>query len=288
MANLDLKRPCIYCIKNIISGRVYVGSAARGAAHRWKSHRSQLRNNIHTTKLQRSWNKHGEAAFEWSILEDVDDLTHLLKREQFWIDELHAACPRRGLNSSPTAGNCMGTKHSDETKEKWSTQRRGVSKAPTHRKAIGDAQKGKIISAAHRTLASEATRRYFEEHPEARERMREVGRKNGLAGKGRKYNQEVRANFSEARKKAWADPEKRLRMTAGQVGRRASQETRAKMSAIRKGRPLRANRSCTFEQAQEVRKLKADGMTYDSLVEKFGLDRSSLFQIVKGKTYVTP
>ena len=55
-----------------------------------------------------------------------------------------------------------------------------------------------------------------------------------------------------------------------------------------KGVPNRANRHFTFEQAEEIRALKAEGWTYDQLEVRFETNRSSLFHIVNRKTYVTP
>jgi hypothetical protein len=60
------------------------------------------------------------------------------------------------------------------------------------------------------------------------------------------------------------------------------------MAAPSAGVPLRHKRSLTYEQAQEARALKADGWTYDNLTERFGLDRASMFRLIKGITYTVP
>lgn len=58
----------IYEIRNKFSRRRYVGSAV-DAKHRWQCHRSKLRGNRHhCSRLQASWNKHGELAFSFKVL----------------------------------------------------------------------------------------------------------------------------------------------------------------------------------------------------------------------------
>src|SRR5215468_7946604 len=78
----------IYRIKNVVSGRVYIGSAVN-LPSRWKLHRSLLRRGKHHSRsLQRSWCKHGATAFVFELIEPVDDRKRLIEREQFWINSL--------------------------------------------------------------------------------------------------------------------------------------------------------------------------------------------------------
>jgi len=87
------------------------------------------------THLQRAWVVHGEAAFEYVVLEFVERLEHLLEREQYWID----AYPGRVLyNSSPTAGSNLGFK----MPEAVVARRRGTKLSESHRVAFGFARKG--------------------------------------------------------------------------------------------------------------------------------------------------
>lgn len=78
--------PGIYSITNTVSGKVYIGSTVDFDT-RWAYHRSRLRCNKHDNSyLQRSWDKYGECAFEFSILECLDDFEKLIEVEQFWMD----------------------------------------------------------------------------------------------------------------------------------------------------------------------------------------------------------
>ena len=63
----------IYKITNISNDKVYIGQAVNIKA-RFSKHKWALRNNKHhSILLQRSWNKHGEEAFKFEIIEYVDD-----------------------------------------------------------------------------------------------------------------------------------------------------------------------------------------------------------------------
>ena len=163
----------VYAIRNTISGRVYVGSGI--LKRRRFGHFALLRQGKHHSPVfQRSYNLHGEAAFVFEVLEHVTDSNLLAAREQFWIDRLHAACPRHGLNAAPIAGRDFlitlnrtrkgqkrppftaehrariaaarrGTKASAETKAKMSAIRKGRPKpkrTAAHCAAIRVAKKG--------------------------------------------------------------------------------------------------------------------------------------------------
>ena len=104
------KRSGIYRIAN--GGKYYVGSAIN-IQRRFAQHISALRSSRHhSIKLQRAWDKYGEAEFVFEVIEDVADRAMLLEREQHWIDELNAC--DGGYNIAPIAGRCTGIKLSPE------------------------------------------------------------------------------------------------------------------------------------------------------------------------------
>jgi hypothetical protein len=64
---------CVYCIKNLINNKVYIGETIKGKL-RWKKHLTDLRGNYHRNKLlQEDFDKYGEEAFEWTILKEFGD-----------------------------------------------------------------------------------------------------------------------------------------------------------------------------------------------------------------------
>lgn len=102
---------CIYAIKNIINGKMYIGSAVKFNLRK-NMHLSQLKRNIHhSIKLQRSFNKYGLEKFEFIILEEVCK-GNLISKEQYYID-LHASY-KNGYNSQPIANSSLGVKRSKE------------------------------------------------------------------------------------------------------------------------------------------------------------------------------
>jgi group I intron endonuclease len=103
----------IYSITNTANDKVYVGCAlsiCRSIAqHRWA-----LRSNKHRNPLlQASWNEHGEAAFQFAVLEFCllrkrggravrKDVQNLESREQFWINTFGSLKASKGFNIGGT------------------------------------------------------------------------------------------------------------------------------------------------------------------------------------------
>ena len=112
----------IYVITNITNLMNYVGSSV--CIHkRWNEHKWALGKGIHeNSHLQRAWNKYGEEAFSFNLVEECQ-VTELIEREQFWIDFLEFD---KLYNQSKSASSPMlGRKHSEESKAKMSEQQKG-------------------------------------------------------------------------------------------------------------------------------------------------------------------
>lgn len=86
----------IYCIKNLVNGKVYIGSRSRkkgGIKHRWADHVFGLSSNSHgNDHLQNSWNKYGPQNFQFSVIEKIEDdyseqtSLHIKKREEYYFE----------------------------------------------------------------------------------------------------------------------------------------------------------------------------------------------------------
>lgn len=78
----------IYRIECSANGRVYVGSTTKTPPRqRWLEHLHRLRKGAHHSPLlQRAWDKYGDAAFSFAVVETVADGARLLMREQFHVD----------------------------------------------------------------------------------------------------------------------------------------------------------------------------------------------------------
>ncbi len=115
----------VYQIRNVVNGKVYVGSSSQSLKYRWEIHRAKLRAGRHGNRyLQNAWNKHGETAFRFEIIERCSPRC-CVKREQHWIDCRQSVNPRLGYNRNPTAGSMLGFRHSEETKAKMGAAGRG-------------------------------------------------------------------------------------------------------------------------------------------------------------------
>lgn len=78
----------IYGIKNNINNQYYIGQTINYKS-RVHKHKSDLRLGNHcNSHLQRSYNKYGEEAFTYEILEVVEDYSTIGERERSWIDKI--------------------------------------------------------------------------------------------------------------------------------------------------------------------------------------------------------
>lgn len=107
----------VYAIRRIGTDKMYIGSS-KNFANRCKSHDLMLKNGSHHCKhLQYSWNKYGEDAFEFVILENcLSDRTLLFAREQHWLDK----CKRHLYNHSRDAEVGYSIKRTPEQRQEIS------------------------------------------------------------------------------------------------------------------------------------------------------------------------
>ncbi len=111
----------IYEIRNIINGKIYIGSSAN-IEERLIHHKSRLSRNCHENiYLQRSWSKYGKDAFELRIIYLVNVTSELLLYEQWFLDVLF---PEYNIAKSSTAP-MLGKSHTEESKVKMSRNQTG-------------------------------------------------------------------------------------------------------------------------------------------------------------------
>jgi group I intron endonuclease len=166
--------------------RSYIGSAVN-IHKRWQYHHEDLRRgNHHSKKLQRHYDKYGEADLQFSVIVGCDK-ADLIKTEQYFIDSY-----RPYFNSSLTAGSTMG-----------------MSLTPEHKKKLSDAHKGKPSwnKGLHiRTNDALITWRNSGgvNHNKGKKGLLkhsdETRRKMSEAHKGRKKSEETRRNMSRAQR----------------------------------------------------------------------------------------
>jgi group I intron endonuclease len=181
----------VYMILNTVSKMIYIGST-KNFRRRCNGHRYELNNGKHRSRhLQNSWNKYGQDAFEFLVLEHIWTPSDLLGREQWWIDYLRAAKRGRGYNLAPVAGSTLGFKFSDAMRANLSAIRKGKPRSPEWRKNIGDANRGRP-----RKPITEETRAKMSASSTGRRHTEEAKAKCGAANKGRTRTEEVRQRIA--------------------------------------------------------------------------------------------
>jgi group I intron endonuclease len=182
----------IYAIIHRETGRCYVGQANL-ISKRWNCHRYELRKGVHHSRyLQRCWDKYGEDAFDFMILEECSP-EQLTEREISWGESL---CPV--FNSRPAMDSNLGSKRSAESRARISAANRGRVTSEETKEKLRIAFSGKKYG----TETSEKHQRWHREvghSPEARARI-------AAGQRGRKHSPDTLAKMSAAKKgKPWSD-----------------------------------------------------------------------------------
>ena len=114
------KQAGVYMIKNVLNNKRYIGSSSC-LRRRLHNHLSKLNNNKHPNKhLQYSYNKYGQKALQFIILEYCENVKDtILFLEQKYLD-LHPE-----YNNATIAVNNSGWHHSKESIEKMVSSRTG-------------------------------------------------------------------------------------------------------------------------------------------------------------------
>lgn len=138
----DTYKTGIYEIRNVVSGKVYIGSAKK-FNFRWNSHKNLLRKGCHhSSHLQAAWSKYGEQAFQFKKLLVCSE-ENLIMYEQIMIDAHKAANRKHGYNARPIAESMLGYKHSAETKAKIVISVTGRKASPETRALLSKQRTGR-------------------------------------------------------------------------------------------------------------------------------------------------
>lgn len=144
----------VYFILNKINNRIYVGSAKKLRARLWR-HYSDLSKNIHHCAfLQRDFNVCGADSFIVGVLVYISDDKNLLSAEQRQIDFYDKE--NRLYNACKVAGNCEGSKMSEETKRKIAKSNTGSKRTAETRARISESKRG-IFTARMRQAVNESS-----------------------------------------------------------------------------------------------------------------------------------
>ena len=173
----------VYCIKNTVNNKEYIGLTTRTLEKRWKQH-------IYESNKQDSWEwntplgnaikKYGKDLFEVFVLEECSSETEMKQKEIQLIKERKSLASENGYNLSFGGDGRLGYKLSEETKRK-----------------IGEGNIGKVMSNEAKEKMSVAAKK------------RSVGKLSPMDGK--KHTDDALKKISESSKGRIFSEESRIK-----------------------------------------------------------------------------
>jgi group I intron endonuclease len=153
------KRGGIYKIFNKVNGNFYIGSSNR-LRIRQKLHIHALeQQKHHSPHLQHAWNTYGCDAFEFIVMEEIEDHQNLISTEQKYLDELDPT-----YNVLSLAGSSLGQKRSPEAREKMRQAHLGEKHSPERKLIRILAQSGENHWTKNKKFSDDAKKKMSETH----------------------------------------------------------------------------------------------------------------------------
>lgn len=204
----------IYVIECIPTGKIYVGSSQNISIRKYRHFMYLRQGKSRSPKLQNAYNKYGESAFKFTVIEECDK-SELLAREQFYIDTWQ---PQFNSAAFAKGGGPKGWKQSPKEIErlrqakKGNTYRAGHKNSLEHRAKLLQSLIGRKVNDATRKVMSESQKKAWEDNKHKRKKA--------------PHTAEARAKMSKAHKG----------QLAWNKGIPASEEAKRKLSEYMKGR----------------------------------------------------
>lgn len=152
--NRDFEKSGIYCIRNIINNKVYIGKA-KCIYKRIKDHITALntKNKDENYHLIQSWHKYGKDNFEYFVIEYLElDEKLISKRELYWINYYQSLNPLKGYNKRLDSSTGMIVHEST-------------------RKKLSEAQINRFENQHERDKLSENLKLFWKNNPEIKKTM---------------------------------------------------------------------------------------------------------------------
>lgn len=209
----------VYYLENSITCQKYIGSSLH-IQTRFSNHKSLLKmHKHHNLYLQHSWNKYGEINFIFRILELIDE-TNLECAERYWIEFYKSYDRKYGFNfirKAERGSKTFEIRLGQRERMLGNTLAKGVSARPEMRELRRKMKLGSVQS------------------KEIREKIR-------IANTGHVHSLETKNKISMANKGQQRSVDfktRRKELMLGNkinLGRKASEETKAKLRLIRKSK----------------------------------------------------
>lgn len=176
----------IYRITNTVNGNTYIGKTGMNFGDRWDCHRAQLNGGYHDNPhLQHAWNKYGAEAFEFCVVESVEDVSLLNELEIKYIKQYRELGCCYNILDGGDGGFLLGSHLSEETKRK-----------------IGEKNRinmtGKKASEETKKKMSESQKKRYESWTD--EERAEYGKKISEYASGYQWSEDSKKKFSELQK----------------------------------------------------------------------------------------
>lgn len=191
------KFSCIYQIKNLVNGKIYIGSAFN-FHKRIHTHKHHLKEKKHPNKhLQASYDKHGIENFKFEVIEECQK-ENLIEREQYWLDTLKPI-----FNVCKIAGNTSGRKLSNFSIEKMKNKLKGRKHTEEAKLKMSQSRKGKTHKKGYKL--SDETRAKMSKAKLGIKLSEERKIKLSISKTGHKHSEETRKRMSEAAYKRYSN-----------------------------------------------------------------------------------
>jgi group I intron endonuclease len=216
----------IYQIRNLVNGKLYVGRSTN-VKRRFHEHKVSLRKGTHANAhLQNAWGQYGTENFVFELIERVDNLDLLAKREGFHCERLGVFDSARGYNLDRVDEEGRA-RPSEETRAKIRASHLGLEHTPETCQKLSNAQR-----ALHTQRIANGT-----PHPNrGAVRSEESRRRQSELRKGVPLSSETRAKMSAAKKGHPPSQVAVLASVAKSKGVPRTAEVREKISVAQKGR----------------------------------------------------
>lgn len=214
------RRSGVYQILCKPTGKVYVGSAVWLAKRKRHHREALLAGTHHNPYLQKAWNKYGNVAFEYSVLEYCEK-EKLTEREQIYLDLLRTAEPEHGFNINPRAYSNLGRIFGPEMRAKVSSARKARGGTLTIAQ-VGDLRE---------RMRGNTFRVGLKHTEEARDKMKEA-RKGRTPALGMRHTEKTRKKISTIHKGIPLTEEHKEKIAQAHKGKKQTVEHRQHLAVV--------------------------------------------------------